>query len=70
MDHVAARVKENVSVVSVFNLQNVAKERVADHGSHEVLLGSLVSTDVLRILRGDLQRFLSCDAFDAGHWGA
>lgn len=70
MNHVASGVKENVSVVSVFDLQNVTEKRVANHGSHKVLLGSLVSPDVLRILGGDLQRFLSCDAFEAGHWGS
>ena len=35
MHHVALRIEQNVSIVSVFNLQNVAEERVAGHRLHE-----------------------------------
>jgi hypothetical protein len=35
MHHVSLRIEQNVSVVSVFDLQNVAEERVAGHRLHE-----------------------------------
>lgn len=63
--HVASRVKQDVSVVPVLDLQDVAQERIPYHGSHEVLLGGLVPPDVLLALRYDLQGFLSADSFQA-----
>jgi hypothetical protein len=53
--HVAPRIEQNVSIVSVFDLQNVAEERVAGHRLHEGqprLLQSLLSGGGQSVLGG------------------
>jgi hypothetical protein len=48
MDHVAFRVEQDISIVTVFDLEQVAEQTVASHGAHEVLLGQLVASDVFK----------------------
>ena len=54
--------------MSILNLEDVAKKRVAYHGAHEVLLCSLISLYVLAILILNLERLLYADAFQGWHW--
>ena len=42
-------IEQNVSIVSIFDLQNVAKQRVPSHRPHEVLLGTVVPRQVLLV---------------------
>ena len=65
MDHVAARIEQDVSIMSVLDLQNVAEKRVANHRSHEVFLGCLVSPEILRVLILHLQGLLHADALQS-----
>ena len=43
MDHVALRIQQNVAIVSVFDLQDVAKERVAGGRLEEVVASFCVA---------------------------
>jgi hypothetical protein len=38
----ALRVEQDVSVVSVLDLEDVTEQTVSSHGPHEVLLGGIV----------------------------
>lgn len=46
VDHVTFGVKQDVAVVAVFDLENIAKQTVAGHRSHEVLFGCVVLAKV------------------------
>ena len=50
MNHVAFGIEEDVSIMSIFDLQNVAQQTIASHRPHEVLLGCLVPFVVNHLL--------------------
>ena len=37
--------------MSILDLKDIAKKRIPSHGSHEILFGSLVSSDLLHLVR-------------------
>lgn len=50
MHHVTNRVQQNVSIVAIFDLQDIAQQGVASHRPHEILFRCLISTDADQIL--------------------
>lgn len=59
MYHAALRVKQNVAIVPVFNLQDVAQQRVASHRLKESVAGLCISlaspARIQLLLRGQLR---------------